>query len=212
MNRKARLSQSSKEDCFVECRFTTNSVKLHVAASRSTAGPKTYSIPKIVDIPKTHGLLWILTKSEAPSAPDTLLEHKAFFTTSEYAQEPPRVFDLFLPPMEELESEWKQTFESAQAHLSKMCMSLLIARGLDSKLIQALLKDSLLWDEVDEVCNKQIAELQDFLDLFWRSTEPHDQFSNSGKPVFPKDMPEIRKLDIESFRERIRELHEFQRR
>lgn len=88
-------------------------------------------------------------------------------------------------------------------------MSLLIAQGLDSKLIQAILKDSLLWDEVDEVCNKQIAELQDFLDFFWRSTEPHDQFSDSGKPVFPKDMLEIGKLDVESFRERIRELYGF---
>lgn len=45
---------------------------------------------------------------------------KKNFSTSEYAQMPRRVSALLPPLVEELESEWKQTFALAQERLSSM--------------------------------------------------------------------------------------------
>ncbi|KAF4854825.1 Ankyrin-2 [Colletotrichum siamense] len=186
VDRKARLSQLPKEH------YTTN-------------GHSSHSIPGIRDTSKVHGLLWIMTKSDTNTTSQPFLEPRAFFTTSEYAQEPPRASALLVPLMEELQSEWKKTFESAQGHLSKMRMSLLKARGLNSDLIQALLNDSLLWDQIEQACRKQISDLKNFQQGYWKSSTPHEP---AAERILP-DTQGSEESDLKTFSMEIETLQGF---
>ncbi|KAF4834332.1 hypothetical protein CGCTS75_v003372 [Colletotrichum tropicale] len=134
------------------------------------------------------------------------LEPRAFFTTSEYAQEPPRASALLVPLMEELQSEWKTTFESAQGHLSRMRMSLLKARGLNSDLIQALLNDSLLWDQIEQACRKQISDLKNFQQGYWKSSAPHEPATGR---TLPEDTQSSEESDLRAFSMEVEKLQAF---
>ncbi|KAL0931499.1 uncharacterized protein CTRU02_214234 [Colletotrichum truncatum] len=157
---KKTLSGFLKEHYFVECRFTSISIAL--PSLEDSIWSDTDALWDFDELRKTHGILWIMTMSEDTSKHGNILESKAFFSTSEYAQVPPYASALLLPLVEELEDIWKGTFQRAEERLSNMRIKLLKSEGLNSKLIRSLLNDSLLWDEIEKTFEKQILDLVDF--------------------------------------------------
>ncbi|KAF4479744.1 hypothetical protein CGGC5_v012687 [Colletotrichum fructicola Nara gc5] len=143
----------------------------------------------------------------------TTLEPRAFFTTSEYAQFPPRASALLTPLIEELQSQWKRTFETAQQHLSDMRISVLKARGLNGDLIQALLNDSLLWDQVEQASRKQISDLKEFRQRFFKSSTLREPATQPSERTLPEDTQDSEESDLQAFGlgvERLQSSHEME--
>jgi hypothetical protein len=123
-----------------------------------------------------------MTKRQDMTASESALESKIFFSTSEYAQVPPRATDLFAPLVQQLLQEWDRTFQAAESRLAikvretwfairlpltiKQRTELLRANGRNPRLIRDLLGDAQLWDLLRRSCNKQIAELMAFLNKY----------------------------------------------
>lgn len=119
-----------------------------------------------------------MTKRQDMAASESALESNIFFSTSEYAQVPPRATDLFAPLVQQLLQEWDSTFQAAESRLAikvretwfairlpltiKQRTELLRANGRNLGLIRDLLGDAQLWDLLRRSCNKQIAELMAF--------------------------------------------------
>ncbi|KAF4819150.1 Ankyrin-3 [Colletotrichum siamense] len=206
IDRKSHLSQLPKADWFVECRFATISIAL--TFSDTATGHLSNSTPAIESTSKTHGFCLIMTKSETATASQLSLEPRVFFTTSEYAQEPPRASVLLVPLMDELQGEWEKTFETAQDHLSKMRMSLLKARGLNSDLIQVLLEDSLLWDRIEQACRKQVLDLKE-LQKCWKSTSTHESEPQSSERTLQEDNQGSEEWDLKAFGLEVEKLQTF---
>ncbi|OQD82597.1 hypothetical protein PENANT_c020G06751 [Penicillium antarcticum] len=86
-----------KTPVFVECRFTTRAIALPISPNYNWPRFSDTSELDIRGFEKTFGILWIMTKREDMTASESALESKICFSTSEYAQVPPRATDLVAP-------------------------------------------------------------------------------------------------------------------
>lgn len=107
-----------RNEGFIECGFTTCGISLPTSATSDWPGLSGVSELNIKPFEKTYGILWVMTKRHNANASESVLESKTFFSTSEYAQVPPRAADLFIPLIQQLLQEWDNTFRAAESRLA----------------------------------------------------------------------------------------------
>ncbi|KAF2194612.1 hypothetical protein K469DRAFT_774218 [Zopfia rhizophila CBS 207.26] len=119
---------------------------------------------------KRVGILWLMVKPQAwraevkPNAP--ALESRVFFSTTEYAQVPDTAADLFVPLVQQLETQWDHNLEVASRRLAAKRTELLRSKGNNQSVIQDLLSDAELLDLLSRSLQEQVAELRKFVDIY----------------------------------------------
>lgn len=113
-----QTTSSLRSEGFIECGFTTCGIALPTSANSDWPRLSGTSELNIKPFERTYGILWVMTKRHDARASESVLESRTFFSTSEYAQVPPRAADLFLPLIQQLLQEWDSTFRAAESRLA----------------------------------------------------------------------------------------------